>query len=86
MTPAVRLFGFIFAGATTFTVTSRAAARAVTTSIVCGWQSLAMRNSSRPSLPTMPCTIVIASAAAVPSSSSDALAIGRPVRSLTTVW
>ncbi len=29
---------------------------------------------------------VIASAAAVPSSSSDALAVGRPVRSATIVW
>jgi hypothetical protein len=29
---------------------------------------------------------VIASAAAVGSSSSDALAVGRPVRSATTVW
>ena len=30
--------------------------------------------------------MIIASAAAVPSSSSDALAIGMPVRSLTIVW
>ena len=29
---------------------------------------------------------VIASATAVPSSSSDALAVGRPVRSATMVW
>ena len=31
-------------------------------------------------------TNVIASAAAVPSSSSDAFAVGSPARSLTTVW
>ena len=41
------------------------------------------------SLPGLPCTAydrAIASAAAVPSSSSDALAISRPVRSITIVW
>ncbi len=44
------------------------------------------KNRCLPSAPLMPCDIVIASAAAVPSSSSDALAISMPVRSITIVW
>ncbi len=63
-----------------------ALARVCTTAMVCGWQSSATKNARR-GLPSAMCRhIVIASAAAVASSSSDALASGRPVRSLTIVW
>ena len=60
-------------------------ARVRTTSMVCGSASASTTNG--PVL--VRCarrTSVIASAAAVPSSSSEALAVGRPVRSATTVW
>ena len=60
-------------------------ARVCTTAMVCGWQSASTRNTSPPSALTR-WQSVIASAAAVPSSSSDALAISMPVRSLTIVW
>ena len=62
-----------------------ASARVRTTAIVCGRASASTTNG--------PCalrlarrTSVIASAAAVPSSSSEALAVGSPVRSPTMVW
>ena len=51
------------------------------TAIVCGWHLSEIRNLGF--LPRfIALHIVIASAAAVPSSRSDALAMGRPVRSL----
>ena len=60
-------------------------ARICTTETVCGWQRSWTRNVER--LPrSWPKNIDIASAAAVPSSSSEALAISSPVRSLTIVW
>jgi hypothetical protein len=71
-------------GFCTFTAMPRAAPRAFTTSIVCGWQWSATRNVARPSRAA--CTSCIASAAAVASSSSEALATGSAVRSATTVW
>ena len=62
-----------------------ASARVRTTSMVCGSASASTTNGPVAfRLPRR--TSVIASAAAVPSSSSDALAVGRPVRSPTTVW
>ncbi len=62
-----------------------ASARVRTTSIVCGRASASTTNG--PDALRLPRrTSVIASAAAVPSSSSDALAVGRPVRSPITVW
>ena len=53
--------------------------------MVCGWQSESTKNTGESDFPARR-AIVLASAAAVPSSSSDALASGRPVRSLTRVW
>ena len=59
-------------------------ARALTTAIVCGWQSTVTKNPFF--LPrAMRWHIVIASAAAVASSSSEAFANGSPVRSATMV-
>ena len=60
-------------------------ARVSTTSITCGWHSASTKK-------VLPATLdrrrasVIASAAAVASSSSDALARSSPVRSATIVW
>jgi hypothetical protein len=62
-----------------------ASARVLTTSMVCGSAS-ASTTKGPSALRFARLTSVIASAAAVPSSSSDALAVGRPVRSPTTVW
>ena len=53
--------------------------------MVCGWQLEAMRKVFFLPL-TMPRHIAMASAAAVASSSKDALDMGRPVRSATMVW
>ena len=56
-----------------------------TTAIVCG--SAFASTTNGPVAFLLPRrTSVIASAAAVPSSSSDAFAVGRPVRSPTMVW
>ncbi len=63
-----------------------AAARVFTTAIVCGWQSSATKKALRPPLPLTAAQRWTASAAAVPSSKSDALAIGRAVRSSIRVW
>jgi hypothetical protein len=54
--------------------------------MVCGWQSEDTKNALRASLPLMAWNIAIASAAAVASSRSDALAMGRLVRSMIAVW
>ena len=56
-----------------------------TTAIVCGWQSRSTKNVS-PAFGASRWHIAIASAAAVASSSSDALARSIPVRSATIVW
>ncbi len=65
-------------------------ARPRRTSIVCGKQRSETRNTlSCPAGAFFVCSrwnIVMASAAAVPSSSSDAVAMSIPVRSFTTVW
>ena len=61
------------------------AARVCTTSMVCGWQSPATMKTLLLLL-TLRLASVIASAAAVASSSMDALAMGMPVRSQTMVW
>ena len=53
--------------------------------MVCGWQSASTRNVV-PAFGFNRLHIAIASAAAVASSSSDALARSMPVRSLTMVW
>ena len=60
-------------------------ARVRSTAIVCGWVSWWTTNRSEPALLSRR-AIAIASAAAVPSSSSEALATGSPVSSLTIVW
>ena len=63
-------------------------ARVRTMSIVCGWHFSETKNvrwaEASPSLSRW--HIIIASAAAVPSSSIEALAISRPVISVTSVW
>ena len=63
-----------------------ASARVRTTSIVCGSASASTTNG--PFALRLACrrTRVIASAAAVPSSSRDALEVVSPVRSETIVW
>ena len=63
-----------------------AAARVSTTAIVCGWQSSATKKAVLPDLPFTAAQKWTASAAAVPSSRSEALATGRPVRSAIIVW
>jgi len=55
------------------------------TSIDCGWQPASTRKVRDPDDDTRSAN-VIASAAAVASSRSEALAIGRPVRSQIIVW
>ncbi len=60
-------------------------ARVRTTSSVCGSTSSATKNTLLLLLP-MRSASVIASAAAVASSSIDALAMAMPVRSVTRVW
>jgi hypothetical protein len=60
-------------------------ARVRTTAIVCGWQLSATKNVRR-SPSASASHMCIASAAAVASSRSDALASGSPVRSATMVW
>ena len=67
------------------TVQPRDSARVCTTAMVCGWQSEATKNFVRLPL-TAPCDSAIASAAEVASSSREAFAMGRPVRSITIVW
>ncbi len=60
-------------------------ARVRTTAMVCGWHSASTKNTSPP-LGLARRSSVMASAAAVPSSSSDALAMSIAVRSVTMVW
>ena len=72
-------------GLPTITSMPMATARACTTAMVCGWQSASTKNTGESDLVARR-AMVMASAAAVPSSSSDALASGRPVRSATRVW
>ena len=76
--------GASLAGPTT-TVTPSGCARVRTTSSVCGNTSSATKNTRLSFLPTRSAS-AIASAAAVASSSIDALAIAMPVRSQTIVW
>ena len=57
----------------------------VTTAMVWGWQSASTKKPVRFERPIRR-NIVIASAAAVASSSIDAFAISQPVRSATMVW
>ena len=72
-------------GSPTLTSMPRASARVLTTAIVCGWQRWSTRYTGSPLAFEIPQLIPIASAAAVASSRRDALAISKPVRSLTTV-
>ena len=67
------------------TVQPSGSARVFTTAMVCGRQSLSTKNVLALDVVTR-CAMAIASAAAVASSSSDALAISSPVRSQTSVW
>ncbi len=60
-------------------------ARVLRTSIVCGWQSEATKKSIRLLL-CCAMHIAMASAAAVPSSSNEAPAMGSAVRSQIIVW
>jgi hypothetical protein len=60
-------------------------ARVRTTSMVCGWHSASTKNVS-PAFGLTRRSMVIASAAAVASSRSDALARSIAARSLTMVW
>ena len=62
-----------------------ASARVCTTAMVCGRQASETKKRSLPFL-AMPWLMCMASAAAVASSSSDALAQLSPVRSITMVW
>jgi hypothetical protein len=61
-------------------------ARWRTTSMVCGWQSAATKKWSADLSLAASWHKAIASAAAVPSSSIEALAISMPVSSQTIVW
>ena len=62
-----------------------ASARVQRTASVCGWRPGSARNSGRRPRPAA-WHMDIASAAAVASSSSEAPAIGSPVRSAVSVW
>jgi hypothetical protein len=73
------------AGTPTRTSMPSGSARVRTTAIVWGWHSASTKNVSPP-LGLTRRSSVIASAAAVPSSSSDALAMSMAVRSATMVW
>ena len=72
-------------GATSTRVMPTGAARVASTARVCGCRSVQTHRVSDPVRPT-PCAIVMASAAAVASSSRDALAMPMPVRSQIIVW
>jgi hypothetical protein len=61
-------------------------ARVRITAMVCGKVSASTSNTASLGALLLRRIRVIASAAAVPSSSRDAPAMGSPVRSLTTVW
>ena len=74
------------AASPTMTSMPSASARVRTTSMVAGLQPLETKIAFRSSEPLKPYARCIASAAAVASSRSEALAISRPVRSETIVW
>jgi len=61
-------------------------ARVWTTAFVCGCAAASIRKIASSELLDVLLANVIASAAAVASSSIDAFAIARPVKSLTIVW
>ena len=61
-------------------------ARWRTTAIVCGWQFWSTKKIVASSLPCRRWHIAIASAAAVPSSSSEQFATCSPLSSVTSVW
>jgi hypothetical protein len=63
----------------------KASARVATTAMVWGWHSASTKNAA-PECLVARRVRVMASAAAVPSSSIEALAMSRPVRSVTIVW
>ena len=63
----------------------RGAARVFITSMFCGWQFSSMKKAVAIDKATR-CAMVMASAAAVDSSRSEALAISSPVRSEIMVW
>ena len=72
-------------GAPTITSIPKGAARVCITAMFCGWQFSSTKNALTFAFDTR-CAMVIASAQAVASSRSDALAISKPVRSLIMVW
>ena len=73
-----------FSGGSTITLMPKGSARVRITPTVCGWQFSSTKNAPAFDFARR-FAIVIASAAAVPSSSSEALATGSPVRSATIV-
>ena len=81
-TPSAGMSGSIAPTTTSMPIGS---ARVRTTAIVCGWHSASTKNVLPP-FSLSRCSIAIASAAAVGSSSSDAFAMSIAVRSLTIVW
>ena len=68
------------------TLIPRAWARVCKTAIVWGWQASSTKKVAPSPLRLTLSVMAMASAAAVPSSRRDALAISRPVRSDTAVW
>ena len=72
-------------GVPTMTSIPSGAARVFITAMFCGWQFSSTKNAVAFDLATR-CAMVIASAQAVASSSSEALEISSPVRSDTMVW
>jgi deoxyinosine 3'endonuclease (endonuclease V) len=85
-TPSVGLAKSYVAASPTTTRTPLGLARARTTSMVCGWQVREMKKVRAFSLGCTARHRFMASAAAVPSSSIEALAMAMPVRSQTSVW
>ena len=63
----------------------KGSARVRMTSMFCGWQASSTKKTLDFDLAER-CAMVIASAAAVDSSKSEALAMSRPVRSQIIVW
>ncbi len=73
------------AGSASTTRIPNGSARVSITAWVCSWVSGSTTKTS-PALPLARCSRAMASAAAVASSSIEALAISVPVRSVTIVW
>ncbi len=72
-------------GSATITSMPSGSARVLITAIFCGWQAASTKNAPAFDFATR-CAMVIASAQAVASSSSEAPATSSPVRSEIIVW